>query len=124
VIDKWTGNVMPEPGPNMMWNQKYGRMMNGMSGHMKKNRPFTPAVTPDQAAAAANQFLQQRFGQSHHLALDGPPDTYYGYYCFDVNDVTDPANPRKFGMMSVDTTAGQVWFHTWHGNLIRGQELN
>jgi hypothetical protein len=25
LIDKWTCAVMPEPGPNMAWSQKYGR---------------------------------------------------------------------------------------------------
>lgn len=42
IIDKWTGSVMPEPGPSMMWNQKYGGMMNsmtdGMPGHMNRRR--------------------------------------------------------------------------------------
>ena len=23
IIDKWSGFILPEPGPNMMWNQKY-----------------------------------------------------------------------------------------------------
>src|SRR6185369_16438679 len=23
LIDKWTGAVVPEPGPNVMWNRKY-----------------------------------------------------------------------------------------------------
>jgi hypothetical protein len=30
--DKVTGQVYPEPGPNMMWNAKYGMMPGGMSG--------------------------------------------------------------------------------------------
>ena len=30
LVNKWTGAVVPEPGPNMMWNTKYGQMGMGM----------------------------------------------------------------------------------------------
>ena len=30
LISKYTGDIFPEPGPNMMWNQKYGHMAGGM----------------------------------------------------------------------------------------------
>ena len=33
LVDPVTGNVFPEPGPNMMWNTEYG-MMSGESGGM------------------------------------------------------------------------------------------
>jgi hypothetical protein len=29
LVDKDTGAVGPEPGPNMMWNAKDGRMVRG-----------------------------------------------------------------------------------------------
>ncbi len=32
LIDKYTGQVYPEMGPNMMWNTKYGMMGPGMMG--------------------------------------------------------------------------------------------
>ncbi|HYL98288.1 MAG TPA: hypothetical protein VEZ90_04980 [Blastocatellia bacterium] len=122
IIDKWSGTVMPEPGPNMMWNLKYGKMMNnGMMGHPKHNGDFTMSVTPDQAVAAANQFLQQRFGPTHSYVVDGQPDTYYGYYTCDVKDA---ATGATIGMLSVNGSTGQVWYHTWHGNFIQRQELN
>ncbi|MBZ5538409.1 MAG: hypothetical protein LAO31_20880 [Acidobacteriia bacterium] len=123
VIDKWTGGVMPEPGPNMMWNAKYfgGGIMRGemMGGFSRPNANMT--VTPDAAALAANQFLGQRFAPARRLAVATPPDSFHGYYCFDVNDV---ATGKKYGMLSVNGTTGQVWYHTWHGNFIQGQELN
>lgn len=31
LVDRYSSRVTPEPGPNMMWNQKYG-MMGGMMG--------------------------------------------------------------------------------------------
>jgi hypothetical protein len=126
IIDKWSGQIMPEPGPNMMWNQKYGGMMNtmtgGMPGHMnRRDRKITdPAftTTPEAATTAANQFLKQRFARS--LAVAGTPDVFFGYYNFDVSDI---ASGSKYGMLSVNGTTGQVWYHTWHGGFVAGREL-
>ena len=121
IIDKWSGTVMPEPGPNMMWNLKYGKMMNGMSGHPRRSGNFDMTVSSDQAVAAANQFLQQRFEPEHSYMVDGQPDKYYGYYTCDVKDTL---TGLKAGMLSVNGRTGQVWYHTWHGNFVRVQELN
>ena len=122
IIDKWSGTVMPEPGPNMMWNWKYGKMMNnGMMGHPKHNGNYAMTVTPDQAVTAANQFLQQRFGTAHSYIVDGQPDTYYGYYTCDVKDAITGV---KIGMLSVNGNTAQVWYHTWHGNYVNTLEIN
>jgi hypothetical protein len=117
VIDKWTGYVMPEPGPNLMWNWKYCGMMGmgGMCGN-KGNVNFTAT----QATVAANQFLKQRFGRYRAMVVAGPPDLFYGYYNFDVKEVKTGI---KSGMLSVNMTTGQVWYHTWHGRFITGREL-
>ena len=34
LIDRYTGEVYPEMGPNMMWNEKYGMMGSGRHGMM------------------------------------------------------------------------------------------
>ncbi len=122
IIDKWTGLVMPEPGPNMMWNTKYFEggtsRSEVMSGFAHSSSTMT--VTPDAAATTANTFLAARFSPARRLAVVTPPDTFYGYYNFDVNDV---ATGMKYGMLSVNGSTGQVWYHTWHGNFIQGQEI-
>ena len=82
-----------------------------------KDPTFT--VTPEAATSAANQFLRDRFRRA--LVVDGVPDVFFGYYNFDVNDV---ATGAKYGMLSVNGTTGQVWYHTWHGNFVQGKELN
>jgi hypothetical protein len=105
----------------MMWNLKYGKMMNGMSGHPRRSGNFDMTVSSDQAVAAANQFLQQRFEPEHSYMVDGQPDMYYGYYTCDVKDTL---TGLKAGMLSVNGRTGQVWYHTWHGNFVRVQELN
>jgi hypothetical protein len=40
LINKPSGQVYPEPGPNMMWNTKYGMMFGsgGYGGMMSPNR--------------------------------------------------------------------------------------
>lgn len=127
IIDKWTGSVMPEPGPSMMWNEKYGRMMNtmtdGMPGRMnRRDRKITaPAftVTADDATSSANLFLRERFRRA--LVVAGQPDVFFGYYNFDVNDA---ATGAKYGMLSINGSNGQIWYHTWHGNFIQGRELD
>ena len=119
LIDKWTGVVVPEPGPNMMWNRKY-RGRDGMGHHGQSGQGALPMpVTVGEANAAAMQFVRERF-PSHPNAEVGTVDTFYGYYNLDV---TDAETGVKLGMLSVNGTSGQVWFHTWHGAFIVGREI-
>ena len=41
LIDRHSGAVYPEPGPNMMWNTKYGHMGGMMGGRWRAIRPST-----------------------------------------------------------------------------------
>lgn len=123
VIDKWTGYVMPEPGANMLWNIKYGGMMTGgrMGGGGGMGRPSTAAIiSPAAAEKAANDFLRQRLNRGRTLVAQAGPDNFYGFYGFDVKDAKTGA---KYGMLSVNSRTGQVWYHTWHGRYITGREL-
>ena len=121
LIDKWTGSVSPGMGPDMAWNQKYAGMMNSImengSGHMnrRERRMTQPNITVDANAAveAARQFLAQRF--TRQFTLSGLAETFYGYYCFNVND----EKGVRYGRLAVNGVTGQVWYHTWHGNFIR-----
>lgn len=117
IIDKWTGAVMPEPGPNMLWNWKYcGTMgMGGMCGNQGSIN-----LDASQATVAANDFLKKRFARFRVMVVNGSPDLFYGYYTFDVKETK---NGIKSGMLSVNMTTGQIWYHTWHGRFIRGREL-
>ena len=58
LVDKSSGGVYPEQGPNMMWNTKYS-MMSGMMGGRNQSGPSFVAmpVAPEQARALAQQFL-------------------------------------------------------------------
>jgi hypothetical protein len=111
VVNKSTGAVFPEPGPNMMWNTKYG-MQGHMGGYPQVGGPMT--ITADQAAQIAQQWLDQ--GQPGSTVE--PPDAFYGYYT--VHTVWDGT---VSGMLSVSGYTGQVWYHTWHGPFIAMREL-
>jgi len=101
IIDKYSGIISTEMGPNMMWNTKYG-MMGTQQGSM--------TLTNEQATAYAQQFLDSRLPGTK--AEDS--GVFYGYYHFDVT-----RDNRTYGMLDVNGYSGQVWYHTWHGNFIR-----
>jgi hypothetical protein len=103
LVDPYTGSVGPEPGPNMMWNDRYGHMSFGGGG---ENR-----VTLDEARAFAQQELDSQLpGSTVHQ--DGA--SFYGYYTFDF----DSPDGSIAGMLSVEGSSGAVWVHTWHGGFL------
>ena len=112
LLDPYTGDLYGEPGPNMMWNTKYG----SMSGMMWGNASASGEMTVSKAQALKN-------GQAF---IDGylpgakteEPDRFYGYYTLHV--VKDGA---IYGMLSVNGYTGQVWYHSWHGRFIGMEEL-
>ena len=134
LVDRYIGRAMPEMGPNVMWNTKYGQAMmqemmgdmgmmggmTGMTGMMAAPTPPAGSATPapqlslDQARRAADQFL------SGYLpgAAVGDGDTFYSYYHFDVL-----RGGHQIGMLSVNDRTGQVWYHTWHGEFLGKREI-
>lgn len=102
LIDKYSGFIAPEMGPNMMWNTKYGMMGSQTTGAIN--------LTKEQAMAYAQQFLNSRIPGTK--AEDS--GVFYGYFHFDVKK-----DDKMYGMLDVNSYSGQVWYHTWHGNFIR-----
>jgi hypothetical protein len=114
LVNKTTGTVGYEPGPDMMWNAKYG-MMRGFGGMMALGSTSAEmTVSPGRATQIAQGWLDERGG----AYSPGTPDAFYGYYTFHfLND------GRIAGMLSINGSTGQVWFHSWHGNFIQSREL-
>ncbi|HVC35538.1 MAG TPA: hypothetical protein VNL16_18675 [Chloroflexota bacterium] len=115
LIDKYTGTVFPEMGPNMVWNTKYG-VMGGMmrwQGFGAGSAAEMP-IGPAQVQQNARQYLR-----TQGLNLDvGEPDRFYGYYT--LHTLRD----RQIeGMISVNGETGVVWYHTWHGPFVREVEF-
>ncbi len=114
LIDRYTGYVSPEPGPNMMWNTKYGHM-GGMMGSWPRSQSGSMSVSPEQAQEIAQQWLDQYLPGT---SIAGEADAFYGYYTIHVMQ-----GEQIYGMLSVHGYTGQVWYHTWHGDFVNMREL-
>ena len=55
LIDKGTGRIFPEYGPNMMWNTKYGH--GGMMGGWSQTPSGQMSIEHDTATLMAQEFL-------------------------------------------------------------------
>jgi len=113
LIDKYTGQVYPEMGPNMMWNTKYSPMA-GMMGSQNTATAEMP-ITTEQAKALAQQFLDANLPG----VTTGEADTFYGYYT--LHTLKDG---QIEGMLSVNGYNGAVWYHNWHGPFIGMEEFH
>jgi hypothetical protein len=126
LVSRFNGAVFPEPGPNMMWNTKYGMMggsgpgmmgRGGMMGGPGSGGPMAPtgtAMAADQAGQIAQQWLESYLPGTSIEA----PDAFYGYYTVHFRQGESVA-----GMLSVNAYTGQVWYHNWHGAFIAEREL-
>lgn len=115
LINKYTGSIYPEMGPNMMWNTKYGTMRSGILGGIYGTPTATMPVTAAQATTDAQQYLTSNIP----AATTGDVSTFYGYYTIEVLNGTTP-----YGMLSVNGYTGAVWFHTWHGAFVQELEVS
>lgn len=105
------GTVRPEPGPNMMWNAKYGHR--GMMGY-RQGSSGTMTVSPEEALAIAQAYLDR---SSPGFTVGDEVGAFYGYYT--IHTMRDGA---IVGMLSVHGTTGEVWLHTWHGTFLGMRE--
>jgi len=138
LVDPASLAVFPEPGPNMMWNLKYGHMAGvGMMGGMMGNSgwsgwggmmgtgrrlrgltiPSNSAdmpVSPAQATEAAQSYLDSYLPGSQ---VEEEVDPFYGYYTLHIE-----RDGQTVGMLSVNGYTGQVFPHTWHGDFLEMSE--
>ena len=114
LIDRFTGEVYPEPGPNMMWNTRYGHM-GGMMAGWERRQVETISITPDQARDIAQRWLEKFMPG---VSTAEQVESFYGYYTIHVLK-----EGQVDGMLSVNGYTGQVWYHTWHGDFIGMKEL-
>jgi hypothetical protein len=112
LVDPGTLAIAPEPGPNMMWNQKYSSMHGGgMMGTINNGgEGEAMQISSEEAVQIAQEYLDR---SSTALDADGHADPFYGYYT--IHTLRDG---EVIGMLSVHGYSGQVFPHTWHGELI------
>ncbi len=108
LLDPYSGAITAEPGPNMMWNAKYGHMGSWGRGDN--------TLTLEQARDLAQKALDANVpgGQVHEDAR-----AFYGYYTFDYD-----VNGQTAGMLSINGSSGAAWLHTWHGQFVAEKEMN
>lgn len=109
LVDKSDGSVGLEPGPNMMWNAKYGMHRGGRMGMMGGYATDEMTLSPGDAEQVAQRWLDANL--SGRTA--GEADPFYGYYTLHfLND------GQIEGMLSVHGSSGDVWYHSWHGAFV------
>ncbi|MCB2160485.1 hypothetical protein KQH40_00195 [bacterium] len=129
LVEPVTLAVIPEFGPNMMWNLKYGMMGGennfgmmgsgmmgqGMMGDISNIDPATEMiVAEDEAVDLAQAYLDRVFPG---FEADEHADQFYGYYTLHIE-----SNGEIVGMLSVNGFTRQVFVHTWHGDFIEMSE--
>ncbi len=106
LVNKYTGAVFPEMGPNMMWNTKYG--------YMNWNTPAQTNISEEQAIKFAQNYLDKVLPGTKV----GNADAFYGYYTIEVQK-----DGNIYGMLSVNSYTGAVWYHNWHGAFVKILEV-
>ena len=119
LIDRASGSVTREPGPDMMWNTKYsmrGAVMTG--GGMMGGSILNPSRAMTVSAQQAQEIAQRWLDSNRPGATTKSPDEFYGFYTVDFE-----SSGHLAGMVSVNGYTGQVWYHSWHGTFIRLKDL-
>jgi hypothetical protein len=128
LVDPVTRAVTPEPGPNMMWNLKYGPMagfggsgmiMGGYQGYgmgrmMDGVTPAQPSaempVSQEEAIQTAQRYLDAYLPGTQ---AEDAADSFYGYYTIHVL-----RDGQTVGMLSVNGYTQEVFVHFWHGEFV------
>jgi len=113
IINKVTGVITPEMGPNMMWNTQY-TFGAGWCNWIRGTTTADSTVTQEQATANTQQYLDNYLSG----ATTGDVTIFPGYYTIEIVN-----NGSPYGMLSVNAFTGQVWFHNWHGSFIQEQAV-
>jgi hypothetical protein len=128
LVDPATKTVHLEFGPSMMWNTTYGmhgtdpiyatgmmRMMGGRGQFGPQTAPAdTTPLTETEARAKAQGYVELSLaGQT----VSEKAEAFPGYFTFDLEKDGTPT-----GMLSVNATSGQVWYHNWHGRFVEMSE--
>jgi hypothetical protein len=116
LVDPTTREVYPEHGPNMMWNQKYSPMgsMHGRNWPEADDLDLEAAenmpISLSEGVSAAQDYLDEYYSGRE---VDDHGEAFYGYYTLHVEE-----DGEVVGMLSVNGYSGQVFYHTWHGELL------
>ncbi len=106
LIDPVSGDVQIELGPARMWNTNYGMMARGDSDQR---------ISATEAQRLADEWLAGQAGADGLTSATA--DAFPGYYT--LHTLRDG---KVDGMLSVNATSGEVWYHSWHGAFVEMSE--
>jgi hypothetical protein len=109
LIDPYAGRVLPEMGPALMWNLKYGHGKD-FSAPAGDN-----SVTVDQARTAAQSYLDKIHPGAK---LNAGGYAFYGYYGFAYS-----IDGKTAGVLSVNGSTQQVWDAARLGAFVGEKEM-
>ncbi|WP_432666063.1 hypothetical protein R9X47_07085 [Wukongibacter baidiensis] len=117
LVNPYSGAIYPEYGPNMMWNEKYGMHGSrgfGMMGMGSWNNiniyDSLEKLDRKKAVSIADEYVKEILDKDYSVENEG--HEFYGYYTFHVSK-----DDETVGMLSVNHYSGNVWYHTWHGDI-------
>jgi hypothetical protein len=125
LVNQYTGEVYPEYGPNMMWNTKYGMHGNGaygmmgsgmMSGFRSREYDLNQTLNDNNISLKSAIDFAEKYIEKYSksdLSISGEGHEFYGYYTLHVDK-----EGETVGMLSVNAQSGEVWYHSWHGEVI------
>jgi hypothetical protein len=150
LVDPSTGNVFPEPGPNMMWNTQYGMMSTGgsnmmgsgmMDDNMMGNGMMNGNMNGQNMPGMMNGNRMGSYGYAPDTEINITAaeavniaqeylDTYLPGKTADDHTDTFPGyytlhileDGQIIGMMSVNAYTEQAFLHHWHGDFIEMSE--
>jgi hypothetical protein len=110
LIDPTDGAVFAEPGPNMMWNLRFGMSGYGLGLSRSAYTGEDMDISLTEAQELAQMYLDDVLPDTQ---ADPEGDLFYGYYTLHVL-----RDGNIVGMLSVNGYTGQVWLHQWHGDFV------
>jgi hypothetical protein len=132
LVNPTTGAVWIEYGPAMMWNTRYGMMVDarwhgrnmmggrGMMGAamMGQGSSADSAAPPEAVdgtvtATEAVRIADRWLAAEQPGSRAGEADAFPGYFALHVR-----RDGKVTGMLSVNAESGAVWFHWWHGAFV------
>ncbi|HEU5433056.1 MAG TPA: hypothetical protein VFU81_15420, partial [Thermomicrobiales bacterium] len=104
LVDRYTGLVVPEPGPNLLWNTRWGLA----AGTLSPPR-YDELAARELAATFLASYLPGATLRTG-AALPG-----YDTFAYGRGQTID-------GLLSVNTMTGAIWAHAWIGPALGGAE--
>jgi len=103
------GVIMPEQGPNMIWNTKYS-VERGQVVMKNQNYVSSDMISKEKALQVGQAYLDSNLNGAR--VVDATQ--FYGYYRIEYT-----VNGKIAGMLSIFSYTGQGAYYSWHGGFIQ-----